>query len=81
MFAAIVAGEARAQATLEEVVVTARRRDEGQQEVPLAITALTAVEIERRARFRSLAAVPIGTDRAPGCCPPPSVRLRLVGVA
>lgn len=48
MFAATVAGEALAQATLEEVVVTARKRDESLQEVPLAITALTATELERR---------------------------------
>ena len=47
-FAATVAGEALAQATLEEVVVTARKRDESLQEVPLAITALTSAEIERR---------------------------------
>src|SRR5512134_1292090 len=35
-------------AGLEEIVVTARRREENLQEVPLAITAFSAADIEAR---------------------------------
>ena len=37
---------AHAQIAVEEIVVTARRRDESLQEIPLAITAFTAQDIE-----------------------------------
>src|SRR5690606_6254391 len=38
----------RATAQLEEIVVTARRREESLQDVPVAVTALTAEALERR---------------------------------
>jgi iron complex outermembrane recepter protein len=38
----------RASAQLEEIVVTARRREESLQNVPVAVTALTAEALERR---------------------------------
>ena len=44
----LLATEAMAQAALEEVVVTARKREESLQTVPLAITALTEKELVRR---------------------------------
>ena len=47
-FAATVAGEAMAQATLEEIVVTARRREESVQTIPVAVTAFTADDMRRR---------------------------------
>ena len=47
-FAATVAGEAMAQATLDEVVVTARKREESVQDIPVAVTAFTAEQISRR---------------------------------
>lgn len=54
-----VLGEAMAQAALEEVVVTARKRAESLQEVPISVTAFTAEEIasagiERPADYLSL---------------------------
>ncbi|HEX5787754.1 MAG TPA: TonB-dependent receptor [Woeseiaceae bacterium] len=42
------AGAAGGGALLEEIVVTARRRAEGLQDVPVAVTALTAEALERR---------------------------------
>ena len=42
------AQEARNDGGLEEVVVTARRREEALQDIPLSITAFTAEDIERR---------------------------------
>ncbi len=47
-FAASVAGEAMAQATLEEIVVTARKREESVQDIPVVVTAFTADELARR---------------------------------
>ncbi len=47
-FAASVAGEAMAQVTLEEVVVTARKREESIQDIPVVVTAYTAEELSRR---------------------------------
>jgi iron complex outermembrane recepter protein len=47
-FAATMAGEAMAQATLEEIVVTARKRAESVQEIPVVVTAFTAEEMSRR---------------------------------
>ena len=47
-FAATVAGEAVAQATLEEIVVTARKREESVQDIPVVVTAFTAEEMSRR---------------------------------
>ena len=43
-----------AQAGLEEIVVTAQRRSENLQSVPIAITALTSNEIERRQITRTI---------------------------
>ncbi len=43
-----VAAQERGVAGLEEIVVTARRREENLQQVPLAITAFTAADIEAR---------------------------------
>src|SRR5690606_41525641 len=40
--------EASQVATLEEIVVTAQRREEKLQEIPLSITAITASELETR---------------------------------
>lgn len=42
------ADAARAGALLEEIVVTARRREESLQNVPVAVTALSAATLERR---------------------------------
>ena len=51
------AGETRAQATdrsaepgryLEEIIVTARKREEGTQDIPVAVSAFAADELERR---------------------------------
>src|SRR5690606_22996848 len=42
------AAPAARSAALEEVVVTARRREEALQDVPVAVTALTADALERR---------------------------------
>ena len=39
-------GEALAQATLEEIVVTARKREESLQEVPIAVTAFSETALE-----------------------------------
>ena len=47
-FAATVAGEAMAQVTLEEIVVTARKREESVQDIPVAVTAFTADEMTKR---------------------------------
>ena len=41
-------GEALAQATLEEIVVTARKREESVQDIPVVVTAFTADELARR---------------------------------
>ena len=41
-------GEAAAQSQLEEVVVTARKREETLQSVPISVTAFTAESIERQ---------------------------------
>jgi len=46
--AAAVSGTAVAQAQLEEVTVSARRRTESLQEVPISVTAFTAETIQRR---------------------------------
>lgn len=50
--AAVVGGEARAAAadlaTVEEIVVTARKSSENLQDTPISITALTAHDMERR---------------------------------
>ena len=45
---ATVSGEALAQATLEEIVVTARKREESVQDIPVVVTAFTADELARR---------------------------------
>lgn len=45
---ATVSGEALAQATLEEIVVTARKREESIQDAPLSIQAFSAAQIEER---------------------------------
>jgi iron complex outermembrane receptor protein len=47
-FAATVAGEAMAQATLQEIVVTARKREESIQDIPVAVTAFTSDELNKR---------------------------------
>jgi iron complex outermembrane receptor protein len=47
-FAATLAGEALAQATLDEITVTARRREESVQDIPVVVTAFTADELARR---------------------------------
>jgi iron complex outermembrane receptor protein len=47
-FAATVAGEAMAQATLEEIVVTARKREESVQDIPVVVTAFTSEQLRRR---------------------------------
>jgi iron complex outermembrane receptor protein len=47
-FAATLAGEAMAQATLEEIVVTARKREESVQDIPVVVTAFTSEEMSRR---------------------------------
>ena len=39
---------ALAQAQLEEIIVTARKRDENLQELPLSVTAISAEQIERQ---------------------------------
>ena len=49
VIAAFPMPEASAQGTLEEVTVTARKRDESLLDVPLAITAFTANDLERMA--------------------------------
>jgi iron complex outermembrane recepter protein len=52
--ATILAGEAAiAQPVLEEIVVTARKREESLQEIPIAITAFSAVQLEK-AGFKDL---------------------------
>jgi iron complex outermembrane receptor protein len=51
--ACLAPGAALAQATLEEVVVTAQKREENLQTVPVAVTALTA-ETLRETRFVNL---------------------------
>ena len=48
VFAAIPATVFAAESTLEEVVVTARYREEKLQDTPLAITALTAEDMQVR---------------------------------
>ncbi|MBL8644534.1 MAG: TonB-dependent receptor [Rhodospirillaceae bacterium] len=45
---------AQAQSGLEEIVVTAQRRSENLQTVPIALTAITAQELERRQITRTL---------------------------
>lgn len=45
---ASVTGEALAQATLEEIVVTARKREESVQDIPVVVTAFTSEELSRR---------------------------------
>ena len=47
-FAVTLAGEALAQAQLEEIVVTARKREESIQDIPVAVTAFTANELNKR---------------------------------
>jgi iron complex outermembrane receptor protein len=46
--AAAAAEGAKASATIEEIVVTARKREESLQDVPMAVTAVTARTIEQR---------------------------------
>ncbi|MDX2222636.1 MAG: TonB-dependent receptor [Rhodospirillaceae bacterium] len=53
VMAAALALPAPAQPTLEEIVVTARKREESLQEIPLAITAFTADQLQR-AGFKDL---------------------------
>ncbi len=55
-FALMTAAGAQAQTgtTLEEITVTAQRRSENLQSVPIAITAFTASELERRQIVRTL---------------------------
>ncbi len=48
-FVAAVFGTASAQTGIEEIVVTARKRAESLQEVPLAVTAFTSQDLARRA--------------------------------
>ena len=48
-----VALPALAQLQLEEIIVTARKREESLQEIPIAITAFSAVQLER-AGFKDL---------------------------
>ncbi len=45
--AAVIATPVNAQSTLEEVVVTAQRREQSMQDVPVSVTAFTGAEIER----------------------------------
>lgn len=46
--AALVGFEAQAQVTLEEVIVTAQRREQSLQDAPIAITAFSAEDIDTR---------------------------------
>ena len=48
-FVAAVFGTASAQTVIEEIVVTARKRAESLQEVPMAVTAFTSQDLARRA--------------------------------
>jgi outer membrane receptor protein involved in Fe transport len=47
-FAGIIAVTTHAQATIEEVVVTARKRTENLQDVPVAVTAFQGTDLEQR---------------------------------
>ena len=47
-FAATLAGEVMAQTALEEIVVTARKREESIQDIPVAVTAFTSEELAKR---------------------------------
>ena len=47
-FAGIIAVTTHAQATIEEVVVTARKRTENLQDVPVAVTAFQGADLEQR---------------------------------
>jgi len=57
---AIPAGTALAQSGIEEIVVTARKRAENLQEIPLAITAFSAEDISKRS-IQSMADVAANT--------------------
>ncbi len=48
VFVADVGTATAQQVTLEEIVVTARKRDESIQDIPISITAFTAADIEKR---------------------------------
>ena len=41
----VISAESRVDALLEEVVVTARKREEGLQEAPISISALTVIHL------------------------------------
>jgi len=56
----VASSPALAQGTVEEIVVTARKREENLQEIPLAITALTADDISKRS-IQSMADVAAAT--------------------
>ena len=45
-FLAIHAAAAQAQAVLEEVVVTAQKREESQQDVPISVSALSGEQLQ-----------------------------------
>ena len=47
LLSATALGVESAYAQIEEIIVTARKRAESLQEIPLAITAFTAADIER----------------------------------
>ena len=51
--------QAEGKAPLEEIIVTARYRDERLQEIPIAITAINAEEIEMRAFTNVFTASPL----------------------
>ena len=55
------AQESASSLALEEIIVTARKRDENLQEVPLSVSAFSAAQIERR-DFRDLSDIAQATS-------------------